>query len=140
MCKISLFLCLFTIAACSTLARSQDASRQSDPISVDQLKRALSMAEADNADKITKQNIRDYIIKKWLDDRTIAAAEYEDNLKRAIDSWYTNDRDWRKIPAEIWAKLRDADKGRLKLSIDPELTYLVPPSPKTLSQTSKTKK
>jgi hypothetical protein len=138
--KMSLLLCAFTIAACAASARSQDAAQQSDSISVSQLKRALSMAEADNADNLTKQNVREYIIKKWLDDRTIAAAEYEDNLRSALDSWYTNDRDWHKIPAEIWGKLRDADKGRIKLGIDPELTYLMPPAPKTPSRPSKTKK
>lgn len=60
----------------------------------------------------------------------IAEAEYKENLGRAIDSWYANNRDWRKISPEIWTKLRDADKGRIKLGIDPELTYAVPGPPK----------
>jgi len=44
-----------------------------------------------------------------------------DNLHRALDSWYANGKDWTKIPPEIWNKLSERDKGRLKDGVDPEL-------------------
>ncbi len=50
--------------------------------------------------------------------------EVTDNLHRALDSWYSNGKDWTKIPPEIWNKLSERDKGRLKDGVDPELGRL----------------
>jgi hypothetical protein len=50
--------------------------------------------------------------------------EVTDNLHRALDSWYANGKDWAKIPPEIWNKLSERDKGRLKDGVDPELGRL----------------
>lgn len=80
----------------------------------------------DSADRESKAKVREYMIKRWLEDRAIEEAEHKDNLRQALDSWYANNRDWRKIVPEAWSKLSDADRGRLKLGIDPELTYTAP--------------
>jgi hypothetical protein len=46
--------------------------------------------------------------------------EVTDNLHRALDYWYSNGKDWTKIPPEVWNKLPERYKGRLKDGIDPE--------------------
>lgn len=123
--------CILAVALYTAVAHPQDPlpSKRSDPGSVDTLKRALAMSDADNTlDDHSRRAIKEYIIQRWFDDRRIAMDENEDNVRRAVDSWYANDRDWRKIPPEIWNKLRAADKGRLKLGIDPE-AYLSSPCP-----------
>lgn len=50
--------------------------------------------------------------------------EVTENLHRALDSWYANGKDWIRIPPEIWNKLSERDKGRLKDGVDPELGRL----------------
>lgn len=47
--------------------------------------------------------------------------EVIDNLHRALDYWYANGKDWTKIPPEVWNKLAERDKGRLRDGIDPEI-------------------
>jgi len=47
--------------------------------------------------------------------------EVTDSLHRALDYWYANGKDWTKIPPEVWNKLSERDKGRLKDGIDPEI-------------------
>ena len=44
-----------------------------------------------------------------------------ENLHQALDAWYANGKDWQKIPQDIWNKLSERDKGRLKDGIDPEM-------------------
>lgn len=78
------------------------------------------------ADRESKDKTREYIIKRWLQDREIDEADYKESLGHALDSWYANNRDWRKIAPEIWAKLNEADRGRIKLGIDPGLIYAAP--------------
>lgn len=50
--------------------------------------------------------------------------EVTENLHRALDSWYANGKDWTKIPPDVWNKISERDKGRLKDGIDPELGRL----------------
>jgi len=61
--------------------------------------------------------------------RDIDEGQYTDNLHRALDSWYANGKDWQKIPPEMWAKLSERDKGRLKDGIDPETINIRTPHP-----------
>lgn len=55
--------------------------------------------------------------------RTIENQKYDDNLGKAVNFWYANSKNWRKIPSDVWAKLNDADKGRLKGGIDPQTIF-----------------
>jgi hypothetical protein len=118
------------IAACLTLAGSlampqspqpSDAGQQYGATSVETLKKAFALAMASSDDRDTQDKTKAYILKAWLDYRMIAAAEYEENLHHALDTWYANDKNWRKIPDEAWAKLSERDRGRLKDGVDPEL-------------------
>jgi len=47
--------------------------------------------------------------------------ETTNDLHRALDYWYSNGKDWTKIPPDVWNKLSERDKGRLKDGIDPEI-------------------
>lgn len=46
--------------------------------------------------------------------------EHIKDLHQALDSWYANGKDWSKIPADMWNRLPEREKGRLKDGIDPE--------------------
>ncbi len=129
MLKLSSLVFTITLIACPLFANSQQQPAEPlhpDPAAVETVKRALAFINSDRASNDSvKRSAREYVIKDWLNDRAIAAAEREDNLNAALDCWYANGRDWHKIPVDVWSKLRDADKGRIKLGIDPELSYSV---------------
>ena len=60
--------------------------------------------------------------------------QYTENLHRALDSWYANGKDWSKIPSELWSKLTERDKGRIKDGIDPEMIGIQAPLPQHVVQ------
>lgn len=45
---------------------------------------------------------------------TDPATQSTRNLHQALDAWYANGKDWTKIPSDVWSKLPERDKGRLK--------------------------
>jgi hypothetical protein len=55
--------------------------------------------------------------------------QYTENLHRALDSRYANERDWHKIPPDIWNRLTERDNGRSKNGIDPEMISIRTPHP-----------
>lgn len=131
-------LLIVIFAASVSTLRSQDLTK---PFSVEQLKSAINNAMADKTmDRETKDKVVEGIIKFWQDNRMIARAAYEENLRYAINLWYANDRDWHKIPIESWDSLSAADQGRLKLGIDPEMQCLAPATAKSTPQSAKSKK
>lgn len=96
---------------------------------VTQLKQAIAWAIAHIADPETRDQTRDYVIKQWLDNRMITAAGYRDTLNQALDAWYANNNNWRKIPDDTWSQLSERDRGRIKDNIDPELRLYVHAAP-----------
>lgn len=69
----------------------------------------------------------DHVRQQASANRKTDEEQYTENLHRALDSWYANDKDWRKIPPEMWNKLTERDKGRLKDGIDPEMINIRTP-------------
>lgn len=122
-----------------TTASSQKVYHYYELTSAVDVKKSIDLTST-IADEVERDRTIDYIIKVWRDSRMIAAAEHEENLKLAVDSWYANERDWHKVPAETWAKLRDADKGRLKLGIDPEMQCVAPAPAKATPKPAQNKK
>ena len=71
----------------------------------------------------------DHVRQQASANRETGEEKYTENLHRALDTWYANGKDWSKIPPEIWNKLSERDKGRLKDGIDPETINTRTPHP-----------
>ena len=71
----------------------------------------------------------DHVRQQASANREIDEEQYTVNLHRVLDSWYANDKDWRKIAPEMRNKLSERDKGRLKDGIDPETINTRTPHP-----------
>ncbi len=83
---------------------------------------------------ILGKQMGDHVRQQASINRETDEAQYTENLHRALDSWYANGKDWSKIPPEMWNKLSERDKGRLKDGIDPETINIRGPHPEHPAQ------
>ena len=83
-------------------------------VTVEVLKAAIESADKAQSDPVLRAEIEKGILERWRRDRSIAEAEYNDNLEKVTDLWYTNNGDYKKIPQPLWDKLRELDKYQFK--------------------------
>lgn len=104
-------------------ARPQSAPEDvSKPFTdVGDLERAISMIDASSEPENVKQSARQLVMKRFYEQRALVETKYHDLLKAATDAWYANGKSWKKIPSNLWLSLREADRGRLRSGIDPEM-------------------
>lgn len=86
-------------------------------VTVEDLKAAMESVDKEQRDPVMRDRIKDGIWERWKRDREIADADYSDNLDRATDMWYANSGDYKKIPPDLWDKLRELDKYQFKHSL-----------------------
>lgn len=114
---------LFTAAGVKVDPRSVGSTPKNpdDFTEPEQLEKAIAAVNASDA----TQRVKDGAIRQLRTDYNLAremkAQKYTENLHHALDAWYANNKNWRKIPKDLWSKLSERDRGRLKNGIDPEL-------------------
>jgi len=106
----------------SNKAAAEDKVGES-AITAEQLQKAIALVNAstDLRDDQKERIIKDMYGRYEQSDK-IAHGEYTENLHKALDAWYSNGKNWRKIPSDVWGKLTPRDQGRLKSGIDPEVS------------------
>ena len=121
---------LFTTAGEKVDARGYLASKRqtvklesiADP---EVLRRSIDFINASDEPDYLKRDTIKYVISQHEQAKRIVDEEYAARLHQAIDAWYANNKNWRKIPNGLWSTLTERDRGRLKDGIDPE-TLIAP--------------
>lgn len=103
--------------------RQKAKKRLTDPVD---LQKAIDSLNASDESDYTKTQGKQLLVERFYKDRALADSEYKDNLKKALDAWYVNGKNWEKIPPDVWAKLNKADQARMRRGIDPLLPVPVP--------------
>jgi hypothetical protein len=62
------------------------------------------------SDPIKREDVKALVIKRWSEERALQEAEYLDTLRESTEAWYSNEGDYKKIPKQLWDKLRAVDK------------------------------
>lgn len=121
-----LLVCLLlfgTVATAQTApsATQQQKGKRDEIKTLDQLQKALDEIQAisiigpEQKSFYANQARSEYEI-----NRRKSEDAYADDLHKALDAWYANSKNWRKVPDDIWSKLTERDKGRIKDGLDPE--------------------
>jgi hypothetical protein len=84
--------------------------------------KVIESINQNEADPEMRKIALDHIRQLANANREILNREYAESLHKALDAWYMNNKNWRKIPTDLWTQLTERDRGRLKEGIDPELT------------------
>jgi hypothetical protein len=73
------------------------------------------LATADKIpDPINRDEVKTRIRKMWNEERSLQEAEYLDTLREATDVWYVSNGDYKKIPSQLWDKLREVDRFQFR--------------------------